>query len=185
MAGKPYKKYECKNFSSCEGLIAKKSENGYCRKCYSCISSKRQRDRYKASDFVVDSKKCATCNEVKGSSEFTKATHSKDGLFSYCKICKSFNDRYRKYGVTRKEYENLLKIQANKCKLCDSEDSGTYKHKHAFSVDHCHITGKIRGLLCNTCNRGLGLFKDNIKLLEKAVKYLKEAENVTVSCRIS
>lgn len=54
------------------------------------------------------------------------------------------------------------------CKICNQSCSSGYK----LSVDHCHLTGEIRGLLCLRCNKGLGYFKDNPEFLSKAIKYL-------------
>ena len=58
--------------------------------------------------------------------------------------------------------------QAGLCGICKRPDSSGIK----LSVDHCHQTGKVRGLLCGNCNRALGLFRDNINLLTNAVSYL-------------
>lgn len=75
-----------------------------------------------------------------------------------------------KYGITEKDYDLLLLSQSNKCAICQT-DKPTGKWKR-FAVDHCHKTGKIRGLLCNECNRGMGLLRDNAELLRKAAEYL-------------
>lgn len=78
----------------------------------------------------------------------------------------------RRYGITREDYNNFLEGQQNCCAICKSTTVGR-KHTY-FHVDHNHSTGKIRGLLCDLCNRGLGYFKDNSSLLEKASVYLNE-----------
>lgn len=77
----------------------------------------------------------------------------------------------RMYGITLEEYNALLKKQDHKCAICKGYES-SYRNE-VLSVDHNHDTGKIRGLLCNTCNRGLGLFKDNEENLINAINYLK------------
>lgn len=74
------------------------------------------------------------------------------------------------YGIDEAEYERLLKTQDNKCAICGT-DKPTGKWK-VFAVDHCHVTGKVRGLLCNECNRGMGLLKDSPDILQKAINYL-------------
>jgi hypothetical protein len=71
-----------------------------------------------------------------------------------------------KFGISIEEYEGLLAQQEGRCAIC-AIDKGTTLH-----VDHDHVTGAIRGLLCGQCNTGLGLFKDNVVLLRKAIKYL-------------
>ena len=55
------------------------------------------------------------------------------------------------------------------CKICDDPDD--------LVIDHCHTTGRVRGILCRTCNGGLGFFKDNIKALAGAVLYLSNNNN--------
>lgn len=72
----------------------------------------------------------------------------------------------------------------NVCSICHQPERITSRltgELHELSVDHCHITGNIRGLLCRHCNAGLGLFKDNIELLEKALSYLKSYDNTSNS----
>ena len=72
-----------------------------------------------------------------------------------------------KYNLSNEQYKQLMSI--NNCEICKCDLSIT-KHKH---IDHCHETGKVRGVLCSKCNLGLGHFKDNITNLEKAIDYLK------------
>ena len=69
------------------------------------------------------------------------------------------------------DYDSMLESQNGVCKICNSSETG--RGDQWFVVDHCHKTNKIRGLLCNTCNRALGLFKDDISYLEQAIHYLK------------
>jgi hypothetical protein len=72
--------------------------------------------------------------------------------------------RYRKYGISNQEYIILSKEQKYLCKIC--------KEKKKLFVDHCHKTGKVRGLLCHTCNAGIGLLRDNKTILLSAIDYL-------------
>jgi len=138
-------------------------------------------------------KHCPKCNESKLLDQFYK---KRTGLQGYCKVCqqniskKYFKDNPEKavknagvwaksnpkkvkdkqlkwnYGISLKEYNNLAEQQNHKCAICDNSS------KIALAVDHCHITGVIRGLLCRECNRGLGLFKDSSNNLIKAAKYI-------------
>lgn len=81
------------------------------------------------------------------------------------------SSRYKqKYGITLEEYEVLLEQQHNKCFICDTEHADS----KPLYVDHCHKTGTVRKLLCQHCNTGLGMFRDNPELLTKAADYLKE-----------
>ncbi len=82
------------------------------------------------------------------------------------------------YGITLDQYNEMLSKQEGKCMICKSNNNGFYNKKpKAFAVDHCHTTGKIRGLLCSDCNTGIGLLKDNIDLLNNAIKYLNKSRN--------
>ena len=80
------------------------------------------------------------------------------------------NSLRRLYGITLEEYDKMLSDQEYRCAICDKHQDEFKKKLH---VDHCHTTGKIRGLLCQKCNQGLGLFGDNKNLLIKASEYLK------------
>lgn len=82
------------------------------------------------------------------------------------------------YGITLEAYNSMLEIQRYCCAICEKDTPGK-NHKH-FSVDHDHETGEIRGLLCNDCNRGLGLLGDSYERLEKVLHYLKN--NKEKSC---
>lgn len=75
------------------------------------------------------------------------------------------------YGITLNDYNEILFKQGNRCLICDTTNPGI---KGSFHVDHCHKTGKIRGLLCQECNLGLGKFKDNVSFLQSAISYLEK-----------
>ena len=76
----------------------------------------------------------------------------------------------KKFGMTKEEYLHLSK---DGCNICGTkEDIKINGRQIRMSVDHCHTTGKARGVLCTMCNRGLGHFKDNINSLKNAITYL-------------
>ena len=66
-------------------------------------------------------------------------------------------------------YKEILKNQDFCCKICEKPE---YEFSKSLSVDHCHKTGKVRGLLCSSCNKGLGLFSDDELLFNSAIDYL-------------
>lgn len=70
------------------------------------------------------------------------------------------------YNISLEDYNKLLKDQNYKCAICEKE-----KDLH---IDHCHKTGKIRGLLCSICNRALGIFGDDEEGISKVLRYLKK-----------
>lgn len=75
-----------------------------------------------------------------------------------------------KYGITIDQYYEIFRKQGRKCKLCGMK---THNRKSDFVVDHCHKTGRIRGILCFRCNSKLGMYRDDPKLLRKAADYLE------------
>ena len=77
----------------------------------------------------------------------------------------------RNYGVTMEMYLEMLAEQGDRCALCGVSQEEV---SVPFVVDHNHETGRVRGLLCNNCNHGLGRFKDSIILLQAAIVYLKK-----------
>ncbi len=142
-------------------------------------------------------KVCTICGELKPLSEYytTRFKSVSDPTKKYyhgkCKKCyikkgqeiydpvknRDYNLQYR-YGITLEEYNTILEEQNGECAVCGTDDpkgrqSGRGKVK-GFYVDHNHETGEIRGLLCNNCNRSIGLFNDDPSILEKAVLYLRK-----------
>lgn len=102
----------------------------------------------------------------------------------YCSDkCKDYAvaDAYiqRNYNISLTNYQDLYIEQNGKCKLCGSKG---FKIKESHSmllvIDHNHLTGAVRGLLCHNCNRALGLFKDDISLLKKGIEYLSKPDRV-------
>src|SRR5690242_13759158 len=72
----------------------------------------------------------------------------------------------RKFGITLEQYEEMLKAQDNKCAICRKEETTPHSRSKKIirlAVDHCHTTGKVRGLLCRSCNQVLGVLKEDKK----------------------
>jgi hypothetical protein len=80
----------------------------------------------------------------------------------------------REYGINLNDYNNLLKLQNNKCCLCFSDFDFDNKNKFYPRVDHNHKTGIIRGILCNSCNLALGYIYDNLNVAKNIVSYLEK-----------
>ena len=78
----------------------------------------------------------------------------------------------RNYGMTPDDYNAMVAKQSNQCLICSV--SGESERNQRLVVDHCHTSGKVRGLLCNKCNLLLGHADDTIDRLERAIFYLKE-----------
>lgn len=147
----------------------------------------------------MDEKICIKCQRSYPLTEFYKESRVKAGVTARCKSCnkadsrayyyskrtevlKRINDSYcpikergkklkRMYGLSSEEYETMLANQNHSCLICHSTDP--HHSSGRFVVDHCHTTNKVRGLLCNRCNVGLGNFKDNVASLRSAIDYLE------------
>lgn len=128
-----------------------------------------------------DTKNCRYCSETKDISLFTRNKSYKDGYATICLKCAReysankrkdinflINERAKKFNTTVKHIANLYETQ-KVCQICKSNDK-----RRMLSIDHCHNTGKVRGMLCDNCNRALGFFKDNINYMKNAIKYLEE-----------
>lgn len=74
----------------------------------------------------------------------------------------------RDFGISEKQYLDMLEIQGGVCAICGKKETS-----RNLAVDHDHKTGLVRGLLCQKCNTGLGLLSDSLTMLEKAIKYLR------------
>ena len=133
-------------------------------------------------------KTCTKCQVEKSIEDFSKHPGNKDGLNSVCKVCRLDYQRQRaktdptiyykykiqsKYGITVEQYNQMFQDQLGCCAICKIHQS---ELKRKLNVDHDHITGRVRGLLCTQCNRGIGLLKDSSVLLAIASEYLAPIE---------
>lgn len=135
-------------------------------------------------------KSCSSCKQVKPLIEFYRHPACRDGYRGECKACtydkhKSYravkgrtetpeqNRRYnlkRQFNISPEDYDEILSLQNGVCAICGS----TCKTGRRLAVDHCHMTGRIRGLLCSECNNGIGKLKDSPDLLRAAISYLED-----------
>lgn len=125
---------------------------------------------------VFKPKKCRSCGEG-----FTPVAPSHLYCSEQCRR-DNWNDLYlqRTYGITSKDVKEMYDRQGGKCAICKGEGFKMHpKTKLNLVVDHCHKTGKVRGLLCHNCNRALGLLQDNEGSLKSAMEYVKGAETIT------
>jgi hypothetical protein len=146
-------------------------------------------------------KKCTKCAAEKALEFFNKDKRQKDGHFYYCKVCCSVKDKLRYvnnsdkmgkaakehyeknratvrnrhlkklYGIDLTHYDDMRKQQMFSCLICKEHEDTL---KRGLYVDHCHTTGKVRGLLCQSCNFLLGMAKDDQNILKQAIKYLDD-----------
>lgn len=119
-------------------------------------------------------KGCKTCGNV-----FTPNAPSERYCSDECKDL-GWSNSYlkRTYNITVQDYKEMFREQKGICKICGEEGFVMAKHhKTKLVVDHCHTTGKVRGLLCHKCNQALGLFQDSVKNLTTAASYIKQHQH--------
>lgn len=140
-------------------------------------------------------KTCKTCGEEKPLDQYHKMKKAKDGLQHFCKPCNNQIQRDRrakkldqhqaymknwqlqnKYGITLDDYNTMAQSQEGLCAICRQPQRGGNDRTRELVVDHDHVTGKVRGLLCTSCNRGLGFFGDRAELLRNAADYIEGGE---------
>lgn len=150
-------------------------------------------------------KQCNTCRKTKPLQAFTKNKQCRDGHAGQCKQCRNAYKKVwrqadptrtlaaerrlnlRRYGLRVADYDKMAADQGGVCAICGQPETQRRGGKVLpLVVDHDHETAEIRGLLCNSCNRGLGCFRDDPGRLKKAATYLEEvaepapAENLYV-----
>ncbi len=177
-------------------LAAKFGRNGgrpdglaqYCRECFQQISrDSYRRGRAEAGVVVRDKREvadgyrwCPDCRDELPENEFARNASSSSGFSSYCKPHHNQRGREskermggsrryhltRRYGISAAEVDDLIARQAGLCPIC-IRPLGARPH-----VDHDHVTGEVRGVLCFTCNGGLGNYSDEADRLRRAADYL-------------
>jgi len=176
---------KCNHEKTLDNFYFYKSKNyrdGFCNVCRNECNKQWRRNSYTNKEFYIrenllkeNKNICFICEIIKPLDAFRKSNHVKTGYNNTCKACFSIRDKNMKlkkgYGINLNIFNNLLEKQNNKCEICQIE----FNNPSEGFVDHDHKTGKIRGLLCNSCNRGIGLLKDNVNVLLRAVKYIKNS----------
>ncbi len=143
------------------------TKDGWSFQCIRCESNRKKEARKKDPELVKKhrerNKQWYNDNKEK------KRNKNKEWIQNNPAKFRNSNLKAR-FGIDLEEYTRILDSQDRKCSICGIDyDSLDYE----LSVDHCHTTGNIRGLLCKQCNSGLGFFKDNEEFLHKAIEYLK------------
>jgi hypothetical protein len=173
----------------------RRTASGYAVYCIGC-GTQRNAEKYRAKaaregrttrpwrplreEFPAGHRRCQRCQQVLPEVEFVTANGKAAKIGSYCLVCNIANSNEsrerrhgsgsnyhlkRRYGITAEDRRAMQEAQGGVCLICRTQP--------AAHVDHDHATGAIRGMLCFNCNGGLGQFKDNVALLEQAVRYLR------------
>ena len=177
--------------------------HSWCKTCSDANRTKNlQKKKRRRKVAVPATKVCAKCKTRKPASRFSQDKARTDGLYSYCKECKaamtrSYNEKNRedvrgrqrarnktpqgrratrsnnlkaKFGISVQEFDQRFRAQDRCCAICKRRRKTKEK---SFALDHNHSTGSLRGILCHSCNRALGLADENTRLLRAAIKYLE------------
>jgi hypothetical protein len=172
---------------TCRVCLAKRQREVYKANNEESISYRTEREKLLAKGFL----RCFDCGGIMTLDKFNNHNKGFAGKKTHCKECQKIRKskciennkdthknnqkkwqltrRLRKYGLTLEQYEVIMLKQNNKCRICG--DSISMK---TVAIDHCHNEGHVRGVLCGTCNSGLGFFKDNTESLKKAIDYLND-----------
>lgn len=171
----------------CEGkIVAARNKSGKCRKCMQDQCVRRWMDEHPEQFQVIQKRWRA--NNVEQTRvrcrEFYQSPHGKAVQKQYVESNRDKVNQHstnyakrhptriraRKYGLTEEQFHSLLKSQSGLCKICKTPTDKT------LHIDHCHTTGRVRGLLCFRCNNLLGSAKDNPDILQAAIQYLKDSQ---------
>ncbi|MFJ7209580.1 endonuclease VII domain-containing protein [Streptomyces sp. NPDC098789] len=145
----------------------------YCRPCAAEYHQARQVAKGKNVRPKVISpaghKYCRRCREIKPYSEWDRNKRASDGLSTRCKACRAVEARAshlkRAYGMTEAQWDEMVEAQGGLCCICLKAP--------AVHVDHCHETGRVRGVLCFNCNSAIGKLGDDPDTLRRAISYLE------------
>lgn len=166
----------------------------YCKPCMLLRSKASYRKRMaERGKLVVEKeelapglKRCRDCKEVEPLEDFPKNKNLSDGRHSYCKPCHNARGKEtvsrlygsardyhlkRRYGLEAGEWDEILLDQGDLCAVC--------REAPAAHLDHDHVTGEVRGILCLNCNGGLGQFRDRVDIMLRAIDYLERTRTTT------
>lgn len=140
------------------------------------LKSKANRGRSVLARDQNGNKLCIDCGEWRPESDFSKDSNTRDRLNYVCRRCQASNRMKAKYGIDLDHYEVLLASQGGRCKLCPREPAGHRRlaidHNHRCCPGEASCGHCIRGLLCTSCNQGLGKFQENGEILMRAAQYV-------------
>lgn len=149
----------------------------------------------------INDKTCCRCSVPKDRGEFHKASGRKDGLYPVCKACRSietkkysrntYNKKYFKtdsgryvrytymlkhsYNLSEEEFSGLRDKTKGVCPVCLEGFKYGGRTTKGIAIDHNHVTGEVRGVLCKSCNAGLGQLGDTLEAAKRLVNYLEES----------
>lgn len=146
------------------------------RVCKQCLVEKLSSEYHKDKNTVAGIRAiCKSCIQINRSKDTLKAKRKQWRDSQDQKVLKAGQMvsvlRKLGYNITKTQYLEILEAAGTTCAICERE------FKKTPSMDHCHATNKIRGIICNDCNTAIGMFKENKKALLNAIYYLESFEN--------
>jgi Recombination endonuclease VII len=149
------------NCHNCFQQESRKTEEGL-KLCSGCNTPKSTDNFYLRANGKSLRARCKDCNETRRKKIYSSTKHREQSL-------------KHQFGMSNNDYKILFNTQEGRCAIClKSEsivDGGTGNPKN-LAVDHCHLSGVIRGLLCYKCNLLIGMAQDNTSILHRAINYL-------------
>ena len=162
-----------------------KGRQSWCKDCF-----REYRGSEKGKEYVINDKgrECSGRGQFKPWADFHRRSDLSTGHASACKACVKARTRrdmengpirnrelQHKYGISLQTYQEMVEKQGDACAICGTTEKGKARGKMRYwSVDHDHLTGEVRALLCQKCNALLGLAGDDPLVLERAITYLRE-----------
>ncbi len=175
------------------------ASDGHAGRCKVCYDAKVHEWVENINYTEVEEKKCFTCGKVKSAKSFSRKRASNDGYNSSCRSCTTAYNRSRHssdlyslhkqrennlkngYNLTFTEYDAIFQSQSGVCACCGREETAFSRVANSFqrlSVDHCHRTNKIRGLLCSNCNTALGLMHEDPANVKSLLTYIEKWKDI-------
>lgn len=150
----------------------------WCGKCLSILSlesfrSYRRKDKDQYASYCTPCERKAQKERWRRDPEKSREKRRKYQQRPNRKAIKRKADLKKAYGITPEQYDAMNRSQGGACAICKNLPNANGGDKGRLHVDHCHTTGKVRGLLCNNCNNGLGRFRDSSELLTSAAAYIE------------
>lgn len=150
------------------------------------------KNRWIPSDGIT--KQCRDCGEIKEVHFFYKSNTRGDGFSASCKECSKVRtysyrtttkgmirtvvarqkNRLKKFSLTPEKFDAMLASQDYKCAICFQPETSTFKGKvRTLAIDHCHVTGAVRALLCGACNQAIGKLGEDPERMRRAADYIE------------
>lgn len=163
----------CKTAKQLDLFSSSRDElDGYAHACISCNRNRgrkyrmRNKDKIRARSAIF--RNANREHVLKQKREYDKIYRSRPGY----PLADRFRNIKQKYGLTAFDYNRLLASQEAKCAICNTSLNDLGKKR--MVIDHCHKTKKVRGLLCTTCNLGIGYSKESVDILQNMIAYLQK-----------